>query len=156
MAITLNETAMEAARDAYNDRNATTFRVLSEAIRAYLAALPAPAESALAEMAKKLEQAEGARDHYLSNWKEAAEYLRIETFHAETAEAALAEMRVELERLRLALEPNRREFNRWFVRHYPDADGKFTHLPRWFKGDLWETWQAARALGRLKDGEAGK
>lgn len=45
MAITLNETAMAAARAAYNDPAAPTFRVLSEAIRAYLAALSTPSQA---------------------------------------------------------------------------------------------------------------
>lgn len=39
----------------------------------------------------------------------------------------------------------RREFNRWFARKYQDADGGFTHIPRWFKADMWEAWQAGRA-----------
>lgn len=38
----------------------------------------------------------------------------------------------------------RRGFNRWFSHNYQDADGRFTHLPRWFKSDLWDVWQAAR------------
>jgi hypothetical protein len=41
----------------------------------------------------------------------------------------------------------RREFNRWFANSYADADGKFTHIPKWLKADMWEAWQAAgRAL----------
>lgn len=43
------------------------------------------------------------------------------------------------DRLRL-----RREFNRWFSHRYQDADGRFTHLPRWFKADLWDAWTASR------------
>jgi len=45
-------------------------------------------------------------------------------------------------------EKPRRQFNRWF-QQYADSDGKFTHMPRWLKADLWEAWQAGRAT--LKD-----
>ncbi|RWO34781.1 MAG: hypothetical protein EOS10_00310 [Mesorhizobium sp.] len=41
---------------------------------------------------------------------------------------------------------DRREFNQWFVRTYADPDHRFTHLPSWFKNDIWEAWQAGRAL----------
>lgn len=37
----------------------------------------------------------------------------------------------------------RQKFNRWYVNTFADADGRFTHLPRWHKADVWLAWQAA-------------
>jgi hypothetical protein len=39
----------------------------------------------------------------------------------------------------------RREFNRWYVTTFADQDGKFTHMPKYLKADLWEAYQAGRA-----------
>jgi hypothetical protein len=48
----------------------------------------------------------------------------------------------------------RREFNRWFSRAYQDADGKFTHLPKSLKADMWEAWQASALTHPVPDGPA--
>jgi len=35
----------------------------------------------------------------------------------------------------------RRRFNAWFYGTFQDADGRFDHLPRWLKADLWLAWE---------------